>query len=109
MKRTIVTCDKCGKEIEDGNTMTLFQCDLCFDCYDQAINLFSKWLAVKPRNEETEDVPEEPKEDKRKRTKIDWDRAVELKKQGWSHEAIAKEVGTTTGTISTAIYKHMEG
>lgn len=42
-----------------------------------------------------------------KRRPIDWDKAVALKKAGWTHAKIADELGTTLATINVGIYRHI--
>lgn len=142
MKRTIVICDKCGRELLPGEEVVRMDLDLCEDCENDLINIVQLWVdgekfvvneePVKPMSnfqinqekrrkaieakekadelvfESCEKVLAEINGEKPKRFKVDWDKAISMKQQGYKHSEIAEAVGTTLGTIDNAIYRELK-
>ena len=44
MKRTIVICDKCGRELLPGEEVVRMDLDLCEDCENDLINVVQLWV-----------------------------------------------------------------
>ena len=121
MRRTVYSCDKCGKEIEpqEAEIYEVYCHDFCEECAGKLENIIKNWLApekeivkVEIKLDKTEAKPKKPKEAK-KTCKIDWDKACALKLAGWNNKDIADEIHANEGTINAMIYsklkKYQEG
>lgn len=172
MKKTIVICDKCGRELLEGEEVVRMDLDLCESCENELVNIVQMWadgesfvvneennydlgnisnnvidVEKYPKKEEkpVNDAIEKAKEIRRKAKEkkahkdelvdescarvlaelngeeyepetrqigqkgtINWDKAIEMKQEGFKHEEIAKAVGTTLGVINHSIYKEMK-
>lgn len=127
MKKTIILCDKCKKEIEETDIMQIGEMDFCHACTSDLFFIIQNWVksekeesVVKPANVEEDFLTEEkyPAKKKKKaedteheeepKKKIDWDKACALKKAGWSNREIAEECKIKLSTLSVEIYRHLK-
>lgn len=129
MKKTIILCDKCKKEIEETDVMQINGMDFCPKCTSDLFLIIQNW--VNPKKEEPVEEPANVEEDflaeekypaKKKKSvdkkenteqeepkrKIDWDKACALKKAGWSNREIAEECKIKLSTLSVDIYRHLK-
>ena len=139
MKKTIVICDKCGRELLPGEEVVRMDLDLCEECENDLLNIVQLWVdgeffSVNVPEEQPKSYFEIEQEKKKrqlqlveescekvvnqimeaekpktsgKKGKIDWDKAIRMKQEGYKHSEIAEAVGTTHGTIDNAIYREM--
>ena len=81
MKKTITVCDRCGREIRDGENTVLFTYDHCPECAKKARVLLEGWLCGKQKGP------------------VDWGKAQALRDAGWKLDAIAREVGASKSEV----------
>lgn len=110
MKVTRTICDKCRKDIDKDGT-ELFGMDFCPKCSGDVRSWLKKWTAERIVEEVAEDPKAEPTKNPTKvgrKTNINWDEAVRLKKAGWSNSNIADKLGINVGTVNACIYQKMK-
>lgn len=124
MKKTIIYCDVCGKQIT-GQVYKVFfgvqesagiVADQCFDDIEKEMDFCVlcigkvadavRVLASPPALEETEEPKpvEEPKE-KKPRKKVDAGKIWALHDAGWNSPSIALEVGCSSQTVYNVLAK----
>ena len=119
MRKTIFTCDRCGKTIKDGSYIVrgeiwgesgeviatyehgLFELDFCAACMREVLN-----SAVRCAHEITEEVD---KTEKDKARRIDTGKIGALRRAGWSLKAISEEMGCSIQTVCNHLKKLEEG
>lgn len=93
MQKIIFFCDKCGKQIPDGDLKQALiddAYDLCPDCHAALISFFQDWLSshVKKKAVYT------------KKADIDMGKVHALRNAGWSNDKIGTEFGVSGQTIA---------
>lgn len=81
MKKTIYYCDRCKTEIPEMGVIRRYSHDLCESCDNEAAELITSWVKRGPQKG------------------VDWGKAQALRDAGWTLDAIAKEIGSTTGSV----------
>lgn len=138
MQRVIVVCDKCGEELQGEFShveLSDAEFDLCEKCDKEMENEIKNWIKKATKSSVVEQ-DEKKKEQGRaelkaifeksdsenfptyagtegilgkKSKKVDWDKAVELKRSGMRTKEIAQILGCNEGTLIASLYKHMKG
>ena len=108
MKRMVITCDRCGKEIPDENSVykvltdDLEGVDLCDDCKKE----FGRFLKNQLKSEPAQ-APARPVIQKLKIQK-NMEVVYALRKVGWNFAKVSDVFGVSTQTIVNWIAKDKE-
>ena len=118
MKRLVINCDKCGKEIEDNPARLKFydterdsicqrQClyqpdeDYCDDCVTELIALIDNFRPKKKPEGKVKEAKKKAVPKKRKKTDIG--KIWALRDAGWKIKDIAIDAECSPGTVSKVL------
>lgn len=114
MRKYIIICDKCKKQVADDG-VTSFKigegidiCNGCKEVFDIWLKVrLEEWCEGKPLSSAGTD--EKPKKRNikgvgKKPVDVDWDKACALRKAGWPYAKIADELYVSPATVYRKLY-----
>lgn len=104
MKKTIIICDKCGKEIPEGKATTIMnEVDICPKCWPKLQTALMDWLKQKTEDVKPKKQPAaEPEKPDPPEDKVDLGKMQALRNGNWSVKDIAKEMKVS----ESFVYSH---
>lgn len=110
MRRMIIICDKCKREVSDA-TLHQISNDESYDLCPGCLEVVNSWIDAKIRDwcngkplAEVTDKPKNPRHAGKKPVNVDWDKACALRKAGWPYAKIADELYVSPATVYRKLY-----
>ena len=111
MKKYVLFCDKCGKQIQGAaSTINIGEnaYDFCETCSKKLKTLITSFVNAPDIHADGSEVPEERMPRKKVKAEIDMPKVFALRKAGWKWIDIGKEFGVTDSTIINHVRKWQE-
>lgn len=105
MKKTIIVCDKCGREIPENATIQITdEVDICPKCWPKLKTALMAWLKQNTEDAKPKKQPiEEPEKPDPPADKVDLGKMQALRESGrWSVKDITKEMKVS----ESFVYSH---
>lgn len=113
MKKVIIVCDKCGKQIDDADVTLRFgteePMEFCAACGKRLKMALSTHIQTFLNTPEPEGEPKPlPRRKKTERADIDMPKVFALRRAGWSWQKIGDEFGVTDSTVINHVRAYQE-